>query len=80
MRIFRERLKELRCERHLSQKQLAEYIKTTNSSISDWETGRSQPDLETLARLAVFFEISVDYLLGLEDESGKKLNSLFLCN
>ena len=77
MRIFREHLKELRCERRLSQKQLAEYIKTTNSSISDWETGRSQPDLETLARLAVFFEVSIDYLLGLEDESGEKIKPSF---
>lgn len=67
MKIFQERLKELRKEKGLLQKDLAQKLKTTNSSISDWEKGRSQPDLQTLANLARFFEVSVDYLLGLED-------------
>ncbi|MBQ8406605.1 MAG: helix-turn-helix transcriptional regulator [Clostridia bacterium] len=67
MKIFQERLKELRKEKGLLQKDLAQTLKTTNSSISDWEKGRSQPDLQTLANLARFFEVSVDYLLGLED-------------
>ena len=67
MKIFQERIKELRKEKGLLQKDLAKTLKTTNSSISDWEKGRSQPDLQTLANLARFFEVSVDYLLGLED-------------
>jgi len=72
MKIFCERLKELRKSKNLSQKQLAEVLKTNNSSICDWECGRSQPDLETLAFTAQYFEVSADYLLGLEDESGSK--------
>lgn len=72
MKIFCERFKELRKTKNLSQKQLAEILKTTNSSICDWECGRSQPDLEALARIAVYFGVSADYLLGLEDESGAK--------
>lgn len=78
MKIFRERLRETRIDRGLSQKQLAEIIKTTNSSISDWENGRSQPDLATIVRLALSFDVSVDYLLGLEDETGQKIKPSFL--
>lgn len=72
MKVFCERIKELRKIKNLTQKQLAEILKTNNSSICDWECGRSQPDLEMLVCIAEFFEISVDYLLGLEDESGAK--------
>ncbi|MDE6104887.1 MAG: helix-turn-helix domain-containing protein [Clostridia bacterium] len=67
MKIFQERLRELRKLKNLSQKQLAEILKTNNSSICDWECGRSQPDLQTLAEIAEYFDVSADYLLGLED-------------
>ena len=74
MKIFCERFKELRKTKNLSQKQLAEILRTTNSSICDWECGRRQPDFEALVPLAVFMEVSADYLLVLEDESGAKIN------
>ena len=74
MKIFCERFKELRKTKNLSQKQLAEILRTTNSSICDWECGRSQPDFEALVRIAVYFGVSADYLLGLDDESGAKIN------
>lgn len=73
MRVFQEKLKELRKEKGLMQKTLAEILQTTNSSISDWECGRSQPDLDTLAKMATYFDVSTDYLLGLEDETGTKI-------
>ena len=77
MDIFRERLKELRKNRNYSQLQLADLLQTTNSSICDWERGRSQPDLQTLAMLACLFDVSIDYLLGLEDETGTKIKPYF---
>lgn len=67
MKIFGERLKELRSERNLSQKDLAKILRTTNSSICDWETDRAQPDMEMLVKLADYFEVTVDYLLGRTD-------------
>lgn len=72
MKIFRERIKELRKFKNLSQKQLAEILQTNNSSICDWECGRTEPNMETLARMAIFFDVTADYLLGLEDETGAK--------
>lgn len=72
MQIFIERLRELRTEKGMSQKELARLLNTTNSSVCDWERGRSEPNLETVALIARRFEVSADYLLGLEDESGAR--------
>ena len=67
MKIFGERLKELRTEKNLLQKDLAKILGTTNSSVCDWETNRAQPDMEMLVKLADYFEVTVDYLLGRSD-------------
>lgn len=67
MTTFRNRLKELRKDRNLTQKQLSIILNTTNSSICDWETGRAEPDLATLVFLCDYFEVSADYLLGRKD-------------
>ncbi|MCI8476411.1 MAG: helix-turn-helix transcriptional regulator [Clostridia bacterium] len=64
---FAIKLKEIRTEKGYTQKQLAEAIKTTDDSIYSWEKGRSQPSIEMLRALSKFFEVSTDYLLGLED-------------
>ena len=64
---FAIKIKEIRTEKGYTQKQLAEAIKTTDDSIYSWEKGRSQPSIEMLRALSKFFEVSTDYLLGLED-------------
>lgn len=58
------RLKKLRNEKKLTQKQLAEKINVTHVSISGYESGNRSPDTDTLKRLADFFGVSTDYLLG----------------
>ena len=73
MSKFSERLKELRIEKKLTQKQLAILLCTNNSSVCDWECGRSEPDLKTLTIIASFFDVTTDYLLGLESEGGEKV-------
>lgn len=67
MSIFSKRLRELRIERQLSQKKLAEIIQTNNSSVCDWECGRSEPSIEVIIKLCKLFSVSADYLLGLSD-------------
>ena len=67
MEIFCERLKELRKEKGISQKELAVLLDTNNSSVCDWERGRTQPDLETVVKIAQYFHVSADYLLGMID-------------
>lgn len=71
MDIFEIRLKELRKEKNLTQKELAQIFSTTDDSIFSWEKGRSQPSIDTIRKFCEFFEVSADYLLGIEDEYGK---------
>lgn len=70
--MFGIRLRELRQERGLSQKQLAEAIGCNQSMISFWETGVNEPTESAIKKAAVFFNVSSDYLIGLEDETGAK--------
>ena len=62
-----KRLKELRVEKNLSQNALAEIIETNNSSVCDWECGRTEPSLDTVIKLCEFFDVTADYLLGISD-------------
>lgn len=62
--MFSKRLKKLREEFGLNQKQLADKIKIGNKTISDYERAISSPDLETLKIIADFFNVSIDYLIG----------------
>lgn len=64
MEIFCKRIKELRIESGLTQKELAKKLNTTNSAVCDWEKGRTQPDLQMLKNIANLFDVSTDYLLG----------------
>lgn len=68
MILFKERLKELRKEKHLSQIELAKELQVSQRSISSWETGFRRPDFEMLEILAKFFNVTTDYLLGITDE------------
>ena len=60
------RIRELRKAHCMTMKQLGAEIGVAESTISQYETGKRQPDNETLLKLGEFFEVSVDYLLGAE--------------
>lgn len=64
-----ENLKSLREARKITQSQLGEYLGAKKSAISLWESGKRQPDQETLVRIANYFDVTVDYLLGREEET-----------
>ena len=68
MEIFSERLRELRKEKNLSMKQLAVKLNTTDAAVSNWENGINEPKISYLKAIAEFFNVSADYLLGLDDE------------
>lgn len=67
MNLFKERLRELRTERGLSQAQLAKQTGLSKSAIAFWETGSRIPGAQAIITLSKFFEVSADYLLGLSD-------------
>ena len=66
--LFAERLKELRGEKHIGQNALAKALKLSNASLSYWETGKQIPSAEAIFKLARYFNVSADYLLGLNDD------------
>lgn len=60
---FGKKLKELRIEQGLSQQKLGESLGFCNQTISFWESGSREPDLDTLLQIALFFNIPVNELL-----------------
>ena len=65
--IFGQRLKELREERGMTQKQLAQALGLNSVTYLHYEKSQREPPLSLLADMAAFFEVSVDYLLGLTE-------------
>lgn len=66
--MLSERIKRLRQERKISQTELAGALNVTKQCASNWENDNVQPSVEMLVRLAQFFSVSSDYLLGLDDK------------
>lgn len=64
MKIFQERLIEQRKLNHVTQRQMAEYLNMAQPSYIRYENGSAQPTLENLVKIADYFDVSVDYLLG----------------
>ena len=62
--MFAKRLTNLREKKNLYQKDIAEIFNIEQATVSNWEKGKRIPDSEMLIKLANFFEVSVDYLLG----------------
>lgn len=62
--MLKERLVKLRTDEGLSQYELAKVLGLSRGQISNYELGTRQPDYETLVKLADFFNVSTDYLLG----------------
>lgn len=59
-------LKELRKEVNLSQDQLGKKLGFSNQTVSFWESGKREPSLDALVSVAKYFDVSVDFLLGIE--------------
>lgn len=58
------RIKELRKKKGLSQLRLATDLNTTQNTISRYETGEREPGIDELIKIADYFNVSVDYLIG----------------
>ena len=65
---FHEKLKELRIENKLSQKDVAKGLNVSPTCYAGYEQNYRQPDLKTLTKICIYFDVSADYLLGLTDE------------
>ena len=56
-------IKQLRQEKGINQEQLAEQLHVTRQAVSNWENGKTQPDIETLTQIAEYFDVSVERLI-----------------
>lgn len=63
--MFSERLKQLREEKGYSQEYIAEYLGVKQQTYSRYENNVTEPDINTIIKLAALFNVSSDYLLGL---------------
>ena len=65
-----KRLKECRNEKGLNQKEIAKQLNITQQTYIDYETGRTNPDIDSLIKIANILEVTTDYLLGRSDDFG----------
>ena len=61
------RIKELRTERGITQADLAKILKISDRAVGYYENGDREPDYSTLLKIAEYFNVSIDYLLGASD-------------
>ncbi len=66
MSSFRENLKMLRIDAKLGQVELAKKLDVSKGIISLWENGLREPNMSSLIAIAKFFNVSIDYLVGIE--------------
>ena len=66
-----QKIKKLRTEKGLTQKDLADQLHVTFQTVSKWESGTNEPDIATLKELSRFFGCSLDYLLNDDEEMSK---------
>ncbi len=65
------RLKDIREDNDVTQKTLSEYLNVKQNTYSQYETGQRQIPIEALIKLAIYFDTSTDYILGLTDNPEK---------
>ena len=69
--MFGKRLASIRKKRGLSQYQLADKLGFSRGQIANYEQGKREPDYQTLIKIAEFFDVSTDYLLGATDNPAR---------
>ena len=63
-----KRIRALRKEKNVDQNTMARDIDISNASVSYWETGKQIPSAEAVFKMAIYFNVSADYILGITEE------------
>lgn len=74
--MFSKRLKQLREEKGYNQEYVAEYLGVKQQTYSRYENNVTEPDINTIVKLATLFDVSSDYLLGLSEFRKGNLDQL----
>ena len=67
MKTFGEKIQELRKDKKLTQKEVAEALSVTIPTLSHWECNYQEPSFKDLVAICKYYDVSADYLLGLEN-------------
>ena len=74
--LFGDRLRELRKSKNISQEELGHFCRVAKNTVSNWENNINQPSYEILTKLAQHFGVTIDYLLGFNQEDIDALERL----
>ena len=77
---FGDRLRKLRTSKGLTQTELSERLRLTNSVISAYEAGVKYPSYETLIKIAALFGVTTDFLLGIDEKKRLDISCLSEAN
>lgn len=66
--MYFKRLEDLRAMKQLTKREVAKDFNVSESTYGKWELGQRKPDLDTIARIAEYYDVSIDYLLGKTDD------------
>lgn len=72
MEEFKDRLRLLRKERNMTQKELGELLEVSERNVRFYESGRHYPDFKGLLRLGEYFNVSLDYLVGWSEDRTRR--------
>ena len=75
MNNIRKTIKKLREEKNITQEQLAEKLNVTRQAVSNWEKGKTQPDIDTIIKISGILEVSVEEIIY-----GQKQNNVTVVN
>lgn len=75
MSIFAERLKDLRDKKGNTQTEVGKALGKSREAVSKYEIGEREPDLEAVASLSKYFNVSADYILGITDDYSSSIGS-----
>ena len=74
IKIYIKRIKDIREDRDITQKEIAEYLHITQQQYSLYENGKRTLPVDLLVQLSQYYDVSTDYLLGLTNEPKNKYN------
>ncbi len=73
---LKERLKQLRTSRQRTLEEVGRAVGAEKQTVHGWESGKSKPSLETITKLAAYYGITTDLLLGVSPEQAGKISNL----
>lgn len=64
---FANRLKKIRIDQKVTQRELADYLNVSQNAIFNWENGKREPPIDTISKIAAYFDVTPSYIMGWED-------------